>query len=194
MPHPRIGYVGRIKGQLDMELLYGLARRHPEWSFVMVGPLVSLHRHTRWVDGLNNQPNVHFLGSKPVDQLAAYNQHLDVCIMCYEISDYTNFIYPMKLHEYLATGRPVVASPIRTLQDFGNVISLASGIDEWSAALKDALSPQANSLERVAGRRKVARAYDWDVLTQRVAMSFCEHLGPEYVNRLERGTRGDERA
>jgi glycosyltransferase involved in cell wall biosynthesis len=88
-------------------------------------------------------------------------------------SGYTKFIYPMKLHEYLATGRPVVGTPIRSLMDFGHVVRLASTPAEWSAAIVDALAhPEVGRAERQA----TAGAHDWTVLAARIAKVFVEGL------------------
>ena len=184
IPHPRIGYVGRIKWQLDTVLLLELAERYPKWAFVMVGPVVGLRDRAEIIQRFAQLPNVYFLGSKPVHELPAYSQHLDVCMLCYELNGYTKFIYPMKLHEYLATGRPVVASPIRTLQDFRGVITLARTVDEWSDALEGSLSPSANTAEQVEVRRKVAQEFDWDALVRLIAHTLCERLGPNYLARF----------
>jgi len=126
--------------------------------------------------------NVYFLGAKPVHSLPAYTQHLDICTMPYEVNDYTKFIYPLKLHEYLATGRPVVGSPIRSLQDFAHVIRLARTTEEWSQAIHDSLSPALNSADHVEARRRVARQHDWDELAKLIARTMCWRLGLSYQN------------
>jgi hypothetical protein len=99
-----------------------------------------------------------------VSELPAYTQHLDVCMLCYKVNDYTKFIYPLKLHEYLASGRPIVGSPIRAFQEFGHVVKLAGTVEEWSRALGACLEPVESSPSRVAERRNVARRYDWNDL------------------------------
>src|SRR4029453_7545998 len=83
IPHPRIGYVGRIKRQLDLGLLRNLAKRHPSWSFVLVGPVENLGENENSMRELRELSNIHLLGPKPVQQLPAYTQHLDVCMLCY---------------------------------------------------------------------------------------------------------------
>lgn len=173
IPHPRIGYVGVIKDQLDFGLLVELARRHPEWSWVMVGPVRSGSAQAEHLAALERLPNVHFLGSKPFTELPAYMQHLDVCMLCYIQNGYTKFIYPMKLHEYLATGNPVVGTPIRSLLEFGKVVRLASAPDEWSAAIAEAL---AHPTDGLAERLATARAHDWTLLAERVALLFSRDL------------------
>src|SRR5262249_27620893 len=131
-------------------------------------------------------PNVYFLGAKPVGALPAYAQHLDVCMLCYEVNDYTKFIYPLKLHEYLASGRPVVGSPIRSVQEFAHIIKLAQTTDEWSQALHDSLAPAASSAGQVEARQSVARQHDWNRLVKLIARALCDRLGPVYLERFEK--------
>lgn len=181
---PRIGYTGNLKRQLDWPLLRDLARRHPEWSFVYVGPRTFDARAENIVEEMARFPNVHFLGEKTVVDLAAYPQHFDVCTMPYVVNGYTENIYPLKLHEYLACGRPVVGTPIRSLKDFSKVIGLASGLEAWSAALSAGLAPQSASSAAASARQAAARPYDWSVLIHRIATTICARLGPDVSARL----------
>lgn len=189
IPHPRIGYTGNIKTQLDWRLLRDLAARHPEWSFVFVGARSFLKAEDRAIlENMAQQKNVYFLGGKTVSALAAYPQYFDVCIMPYVINEYIQNIYPLKLHEYLAGGRPVVGSPIRSLMDFSHVVTLANTDAEWSDALSAALLPAASAPEVVARRRGIAQSYDWSELTFRIAQTICERLDPNLLKRIEKLT------
>lgn len=166
IPRPRIGYSGYVKRQLDWELIEALIERHPGYSWVFVGAL--LHEDLRRrLNTLASRPNVHFLGAKPSHELAGYPQHFDVCIMPYVRDPYTQYIFPLKLFEYLASGRPAVGTPIRSLQDFDQVIGLAEGPEEWSAAITAALEPEATAPEHVAERQDLARCHDWGILALR---------------------------
>lgn len=185
IPSPRLGYTGMLKKQLNWPLLLGLAQKHRDWSFVFVGPLNRTHGIELEIAKLTALPNVHFLGEKTVHDLARYPQHFDICLMPYVVSDYTRYIYPLKLHEYLASGRPVVASPIRSLQDFSNVIRLADTSDEWSIALAETLAPSEKSLSRMAARQRVAQAHDWENLIRRIARIQCKRLGVNEENLFE---------
>ena len=184
IPHPRLGYVGHIKTQLDLRLLLELATRHGEWSFVFVGPKGHLGVDATLVDQLSELQNVYFLGNKPMEMVCAYSQHMDVCLLPYVFNDYTQHIYPLKLHEYLACGKPVVATPIRSLESFGHVIALARNVSEWEKSILAALSPTATQADLVEGRRMVAQEYDWNALVKRIAQTICERLGQATAARF----------
>lgn len=177
VPHPRIGYVGVIKKHLDFRLLISLAERHRGWNFVLIGPQGYLGEAEPLFRQLLLMENVRWLGPRPVEELPAYTQHLDVCLMCYLVNDYTRYIFPLKLHEYLASGRPAVGSPIRTLQDFAHLVPLCGTLDQWSRAIQESLEPERSSPERVEERRRTARRYDWETLVGSIARKICERLG-----------------
>jgi len=184
IPHPRIGYTGFIKRQLDWQLMLRLSKEHPEWSFVFVGPQSPHEDIVAVIRELTARPNVHFLGSKPTNLLPAYPQHFDVCIMPYQDNYYTKYIYPLKLHEYLASGRPAIGTRIRTLREFTDIVSLAYTPEEWAAAIAAALEPAANTQERRMARQEVARRYDWDALVFEIANKMANGLGEDYARRL----------
>lgn len=185
IPLPRIGYTGVLKKQLDWPLLIELAKKHAAWSFVFVGPEAPHQEVGRAIQTMKQLGNVYFLGTKSAQELAAYPQHFDVCLMPYRVDRYTDSIYPLKLHEYLASGRPVVSAPIRSLRDFTHVIELANTVGEWSDALARALDPSERSPDRVGARRNVARQYDWSVLIRQISRKLCGRLGASYVDRLD---------
>jgi glycosyltransferase involved in cell wall biosynthesis len=176
IPHPRIGYVGHLKPMLDWPLLLELSAGHPEWSFVFVGPKGPHPEIKTAIRQLSGRPNVHFLGGKPTECLGAYPQHFDVSIMPYRLDDYTKYVYPLKMHEYLASGKPVVSSSIRSVEDFRHVVTIA-GREGWSPAIELALSPQENTPRRCAERQGAAREYDWDPLVEKIARTITDHLG-----------------
>ncbi len=176
IPHPRIGYVGVIKKQLDIALLDRLASERPGYSFVLVGPVLQVAGKEQDLDRLARRPNVTLLGSRPAAALGAYLQHMDACLMCYEVNAYTRYIYPLKLHEYLASGRPVVSSRIDSVVEHGDVVRLADGAAEWLEAVDASLRPEANTAEAVARRRARARQFDWSTLVARIAAVIRERL------------------
>jgi glycosyltransferase involved in cell wall biosynthesis len=177
IPHPRIGYLGRLKKQLDWPLLHSLASRHPQWQFVLIGAASHHAESVRGIESIQRLPNVHLLGFKPSVEMPRYTQHLDVCLMPYVPDDYARYGYPLKLHEYLASGRPAVGVRMRTLEDFVDVVSLPGTPEEWSDAIRWSLGPEANSPENIRKRQKVAEEHDWNLLVRRLASLFREALG-----------------
>jgi glycosyltransferase involved in cell wall biosynthesis len=191
IPHPRIGYVGFLKPQLDWDLLRRLMTVHRQWQFVFVGPCSS-HSATRaTVRLLAREPNGHFVGPKRRGELPAYAQHFDVCTMPYCVNDYTKYIYPLKLHEYLATGRPVVGSRLPTLERFAEVVSLANTETEWSSAIAAALTRAAGTAERRSERQAIARVHDWNAIASRLATIIATELGDDVVATLRQSNAAD---
>ncbi len=176
IPHPLIGYVGWIKRMLDCDLLLRLMTANPQWSFVFVGARSPHPDMTDALRQMSDLPNAHFLGTKPTECLGAYPQHFDVCTMPYRLDDYTKYIYPLKLHEYLASGRPIVSTPIRSVEEYGHVVNLATGAQEWSRAIDRALSPAENSDARRAERQRISRQHDWEGLVGRIANTISARL------------------
>jgi glycosyltransferase involved in cell wall biosynthesis len=191
VPHPRIGYVGWLKKQLNWPLLVKLARENTQWSLVFIGGQRSHPEIIPVIKELSNLQNVYFLGMKSTEELPSYPQHLDVCIMPYKMDDYTKYIYPLKLHEYMAAGRPTVGARIRSLEEFSDVVTLADTYEEWQSALIEALSPESNAPQWRAARQKVARDHDWNNLVAKIAKTMVMRLGPVYADQFVKVTRNE---
>jgi glycosyltransferase involved in cell wall biosynthesis len=189
VPHPRIGYVGVIKKQLDLDLLVRLARARPGYSFVLVGPIMNVAGKEQQVAALRSLPNVFMLGYKSTATLPAYVQHLDVCLMCYEVNAYTKYIYPLKLHEYMAAGQPVVSAQIDAVLAYKGLVNLAGTDIEWLQDIDTSLGPMGRLPEIVLARKKAAQQHDWENLIDRIATQLRGDL-----NRLESGVQGRARA
>ena len=155
VPHPRIGYVGNLNDKVDFPLLLQLANARPNWSFVLVGP-----PNIRGVDVLSDfevlrrLPNVHLLGSKPRESLPNYIKGFDVCTMCYRQQGWANSVYPLKLHEYLASGKPCIGSGLASLREFSEVVRIAETPQEWLEAIQFAIDDK--DPKRVERRVQVA--------------------------------------
>jgi hypothetical protein len=104
--------------------------------------------------------------------------------MPYCRDDYTKYIYPLKLHEYLASGRPVVGTAIASLEGFRHVVRLPETQEQWSAAIADSLGPSANSVEQQAIRQSLARKHDWEILVRQIAETMALRLGIDLSGRI----------
>jgi glycosyltransferase involved in cell wall biosynthesis len=156
--HRVIGYVGGLHRHVSVEMLAAMASARPAWSWVFVGaPEVSLK-------DLRRLPNVHLLGQRPHHELAHYIRAFDVCIVPYRRSAYTETVVPSKINEYLAMGKPVVATNLPPVCDFNDkhqVLITAEGhAESFLRAIERALS-HGEGEALVARRRAVASQGDW---------------------------------
>jgi glycosyltransferase involved in cell wall biosynthesis len=180
IPHPRVGYCGVLKRQMDWELICSLIDARPDLHWVFIGHWQDDHSELESVrQWLERRDNVHLTGRVPAPRLAEFPAHFDAAIMPYRVDGYTQYIYPLKLHEYLAAGTPIVGSPVRTLREFGSVLELAEGRDEWSMALDRALSPRSREASAVAARKSIAKHHDWGLLADRISELIEQRLGVE---------------
>ncbi|HEX7448917.1 MAG TPA: glycosyltransferase, partial [Pirellulales bacterium] len=152
-----IGFHGTLGDWLDYDLLTRLAQRHADWLWVFLGPV-----HSQRVKALLRLPNVCLPGPVPYPALAEQAAWFDVGLIPFRLNELTRYVHPIKALEYLALGLPVVSSRLPDLAEHAEVISFASTFDEWSARLEDAVAPAARLPKRVAARRRVALAHDWD--------------------------------
>ena len=107
LPRPRFGFCGVVDERMDLELLGTLADARPDWSIVIIGPVVKISEAD-----LPQRANLHYLGGKSYDELPAYLSGWDVALMPFAINEATRFISPTKTPEYLTAGLPVVSTPI----------------------------------------------------------------------------------
>ncbi|WP_375418925.1 glycosyltransferase [uncultured Hymenobacter sp.] len=164
LPRPYIGYTGFLTGiRLDIKLLRAIAEQRPQWSLVLVGP----EDFDFQASDLHELPNVHFLGSKAPNQLAAYLQHFDVCMNPQANNEVTAGNYPLKIDEYLAMGKPVVATATRTMELFADHVHLADGPEQWLQAIEAALAD--DDPARSAARIAFAQSHTWAASVQKLS-------------------------
>jgi len=154
---PLIGYVGALQSiRLDIDLLINIAKEKPEWNFVFVGP----EDETFKVSKLHNYPNVHFLGSRQPSQLPAYIHAFDVCLNPQLINDVTIGNYPRKIDEYLAMGKPVVATRTPAMSIFEEYTYLGKTSNDYRFLIEKALNEDSEYLQQ---QRKVfASTHSWE--------------------------------
>jgi uncharacterized SAM-binding protein YcdF (DUF218 family)/glycosyltransferase involved in cell wall biosynthesis len=169
---PVAGYVGGVHQWVDLELLAAVARRLPEVSFALVGPLQTD------VSRLAECPNVHLLGGRPHGEMARYLKGFQVGLIPYRLTEYTANVYPTKLNEYLAMGLPVVASDLPEIQRFnaehGQVVAVAGGPEAFAEAIRAAI--ERSSPAEVERRIEVAQRNSWEARMARMSELIEEAL------------------
>lgn len=133
IPHPRIGFFGVLDERLDIALLKATALLLPDWHFIMIGPTVKIDPQDLPVAN-----NIHYLGGKTYDQLPSYLAGWDIAFIPFAQNESTRYISPTKTPEFLAGGRPVIATPIVDIvQPYGEagLVAIAATPEEVAAAV-----------------------------------------------------------
>jgi len=176
LPRPRLGFYGVIDERFDTTLLDEVARIRPDWSFVMVGPVVKISE-----DELPKRHNIHYLGAKTYAELPAYLSGWDVALMPFAMNESTQFISPTKTPEYLAGGKPVVSTPIKdVVRHYGQLegVKIASTQEEFVAACEAALELSHNPESGwLAEADLLLSATSWDTTQARMAGLLGQLLG-----------------
>ncbi len=176
LPRPRLGFYGVIDERFDTQLLDEVAKMRPDWSFVMVGPVVKISE-----DELPKRPNIHYVGGKTYGELPAYLSGWDVALMPFAMNESTQFISPTKTPEYLAGGKPVVSTPIRdVVRHYGQLegVKIAGDAESFVAACGEALELSRNPESGwLAEADLMLSASSWDTTQARMAGLVADLLG-----------------
>ncbi len=175
---PVLIFIGAIDAyKLDLNMLEALIERTPHWTYLFIGPVGETDPSTD-VSTWKRFPHVHQLGPRPYASLPAYLAHADVALLPLQINDYTRHMYPMKFFEYLAAGRPVVATAIPSLREQRDVALLCEPeVSAFEAAIQQALAGEGPSLER---RLERAQRHTYRTRTQAMLDFLSRHgLMPE---------------
>lgn len=166
---PRIGFVGTIeKRRMDCVLLNTIIKRNPNWNFIFIGP------HDEFVNKEITGDNVFFfervLGDKIPEVIASF----DVGIIPYLVDKQDmDYVFPRKACEFLASGKPVISTPLKELVVFGEHVIVANNIDEFEKGIRTALLKEGGEEER----KEFSKKFDWNVLLQSL------------IEKLQRGGR-----
>ncbi len=182
LKHPRLGYYGVIDERFDIDLLRQAADLRPDWSFVIVGPVVKIGE-----DELPRAANIHYLGGKTYEQLPAYLSGWDVALMPFAMNESTQFISPTKTPEYLAGGKPVVSTPVRdVVRSYGHLqgVQIAHDADGFVRCCDKALEQSRDGGDWLAEADLILSATSWETTQARMSGLIAEVLG----ERLGTGT------
>ncbi len=154
---PKIGYCGMLtSARLDIDLLEFIAKERPAWNIVLVGPQDAKFKSSP----LHNMKNVFFPGPKKQSELPAYVHNFDVCINPQVLNQMTIGNYPRKIDEYLAAGKPVVATDTKAMSFFSEFVYLCSTHESYITNIEMALSEKNN--DTIKERRiDFAKSHTW---------------------------------
>ncbi len=152
-----IGYTGNIESRIDYQLLKEVIEFHTDKIIAMVGPVTTSDHKSI---GLTDYPNVIMTGPKKIDQLPAYLQYFDCALIPFKKNSLTKSIYPLKINEYLAAGRPVVSTDFsEDIEGFQDVIYIGRNNQDFVQLIDQALDQNGN--DKIQARTAVANTNTW---------------------------------
>jgi glycosyltransferase involved in cell wall biosynthesis len=162
IPRPRLGYFGAIEPWLvDQELIKRAARERPDWQWVFIG------NKSRGVE-IEALPNTHFLPPVSYQALPNYAAGFDVCVLPWDTAhSFTSYGSAIKVREYLATGKPVVISPLPEYEAMADVLRIARSHDDWFCLIEEALTE--NDPAAAQARQAAVSSGTWDARAEWVS-------------------------
>jgi glycosyltransferase involved in cell wall biosynthesis len=157
-----LGYFGVVDERLDYNLIGNLAAANPNWHIVIVGPTCKVDPDT-----FPQAPNLHWLGRREYAQLPSYVKGWDLCLMPFAMNEATEFINPTKALEYMATGTPIVSTPVPdVVSNFGSVVKIAATHEEFiDLCRKETLQPDESAISRGI---QMAQENQWETIVEKL--------------------------
>ncbi len=153
----KIGYIGFLtEMRLNIHLLVEIAKTKTDWQIILVGPEDNAFKDS----DLHQLSNVHFLGNKKGDELPVYIKYFDICMNPQEVNALTIGNYPRKIDEYLAMGKPTVATQTPTMEIFKDYVYLGETATDYIQLIEQALKE--NSPEKEQERIVFAQGHTWE--------------------------------
>ena len=180
LDHPIIGFFGVIDERIDLDLLAGAAAARPDWSWVMIGPVLKIEETS-----LPRLPNIHYLGKQDYRQLPAYLKAFDVAMLPFARNEATRFISPTKTLEYMAAHKPIVSTSIKdVITLYGSGARIADTPAELVAQVQAALDEgPAERARRNEQEQELLGRYAWDTIAGEMHALVEDRLRRKLVAR-----------
>lgn len=156
LPKPIIGYIGVIQEKVDLDLIKYLAQQNQDKSIVLVGPVWNEQDEAKAF--LEQEKNIHFLGYKKYSDAPMYIQQFNVGIIPHKAAGFSASTNPMKMYEYLACGKPVVANSNIGTENV-DLVSTADNYEEFNKKVNEALKDDGPS--KIELRQEFISKYSW---------------------------------
>jgi glycosyltransferase involved in cell wall biosynthesis len=174
LPRPVLGFAGNfLASKVNFDLVEDIARALPQWTLLLIGP--STPETASALERLAQHSNVRWLGEKPYAKLPRYVAAFDVGLIPYASNAYTRSCFPLKLYEYLAAGKPVVASGLPELAGMEpDVVLVDGGTTSFIEAVQEAADR--NSAAERLRRKELAARNSWETRTGRLLELVYQEL------------------
>jgi glycosyltransferase involved in cell wall biosynthesis len=162
VPKPIAGYFGTMTAYNDIELLLWCARNLPDVSFVFAGQITGGD-----YSELGKLNNVYLLGRMPYEKIPQLCACFDVCMLQWKMSRWIECCNPLKMFEYMASGKPIVSVPIKEAMQYSDIISIAHNKEQFAEAIRWEL--QNDTPERARKRIEIAKNHSWDTHVEKIS-------------------------
>src|SRR5699024_719716 len=153
-----IGIVGGIGDWVDLDIVYETAVKREDYTFIVIGPV-----DTDVASHILNQANIEFLGARPYADLPNYLAFFDVCMIPFKINELTKSVNPIKMYEYLSTGKQVVSTPIPEVVTYSDYVDIVHDADELVEKVESYRQlPDDVKQEKKQLRQQVGKENSWD--------------------------------
>jgi beta-glucosidase/6-phospho-beta-glucosidase/beta-galactosidase len=173
MARPILGWFGVVDERVDYRMVGEMARMRPDWSFAMVGPVVKVDPNL-----LPHSPNLYWMGGRDYQVLPNYCAAFDICMMPFAMNASTQYINPTKGLEYMATGRPIISTPVRdVVRQWSHLVDVVQTADEFVAAAERRLrDPDAARIQKALD---LAKQCSWEVTVDTMQGLIREAIRPQ---------------
>jgi glycosyltransferase involved in cell wall biosynthesis len=178
MGRPILGWFGVVDERVDYQMVGEMARMRPDWSFAMVGPVVKVDPNL-----LPHSPNLYWMGGRDYQVLPNYCRAFDICMMPFAMNASTQYINPTKALEYMATGRPIISTPVRdVVRQWSHLVDVVRTADEFVATAERLLkNPDPARLQKALD---LAKQCSWEM-----TVDTMQGLIREAIRRPDRRSR-----
>lgn len=179
---PNIAYIGSLYHGRGVNVIEGIARLNSEYKFHIVGENSS-------VEHRNYPDNMHFYGALPFQETETYRKHADILIAPYQSSvktgsgdDTTQWMSPLKIFEYMASGTPFICSNLSALRDIVTheencLMCPADDCESWAKSI-DRLIKDKETAKKLSQNayKKLSSQYTWTIRAKNILQNVRQLL------------------
>ena len=157
----KVGFVGSINARIDTELMIKLSDKFQNTNFIFIGAKgardFDLYEYRR----LFGRKNIWEFGARERDKIPGYLTNFDALILPYKISAFNEASDPLKLYEYLASGKPIASTNLPSARKFSRAVYIAKDDEDFTKLLKAALTDKSEEMKNL--RINTAKANSWEI-------------------------------
>ena len=166
-----IGFIGGLRNILNKDLIYEICEEIKDATLVLIGPTFDDFK-------LEKRKNLVVLGSKNHDDIPLYVKYFDAAIIPYLKNKFTDSIYPTKINEYLAMGKPVISTDIKEVENFNldhqGIVKISKDNNEFIKNIKQSITFDSDTDKKLF--IETAKKNSWKNRFQLISNGLEKHL------------------